>query len=476
MASANVFNVGSANQNQMLSANAAAGKTKADKSDKVAVFSTIMNANYSANPNVSNVMDRCSGSDMKNTDAASTDYEQYQYRDKQIDSKNPIIDKINNNSEEISNVQKDLVHTVAETLDIDDEKVVEAMEMLGMTAFDLLDSQKLAQLVQQIQNVDSPQELLLNPQFTDLMQKIQDVANDFMDTLEINENQFADLISQMELVENETVAEIPQVETPVMPERAEKVLVTVDVPDTDDTYLNQMERTVENTDTPQTVDVSKEAQSYEANEDAGAGSGEQLKQNEPTIQKESRTPEPTGEISFSVSEQMPQNVTTVSDVDTQYLSIDTMDLIEQIAENVKVNISQETTSMQMQLNPENLGKIYLEVSVKAGNIHAELAASDEAVRTALEAQVAELRASLNQAGLKVDSIEVTVASHEFERNLEQGQAREEQEGERQQEQASSRRRNISMSSLDELSGLMTEEETLAAQMMRDNGNSVDFTA
>ena len=42
--------------------------------------------------------------------------------------------------------------------------------------------------------------------------------------------------------------------------------------------------------------------------------------------------------------------------------------------------------------------------------------------------------------------------------------------------SSSRRRNISMSSLDELSGRMTEEETLAAQMMRDNGNSVDFTA
>lgn len=476
MASANVFNVGSANQNQMLSANAAAGKTKADKSDKVAVFSTIMNANYSTNPNVSNVMDRCSGSDMKNTDAASTGYEQYQYRDKQIDSKNPIADKIDSNSEEISNVQKDLVHTVAETLDVDDEKVVEAMETLGMTAFDLLDSQNLAQLVQQMQNLDSPQELLLNPQFTDLMQQIQDIANDFMNTLGINVNEFADLVSQMNLVENETVAEIPQVETTSIPEKTEEILPVVDVPNADDEYLNQMESVVENTDTPQTMDVSKEAQSYEANEDAGAGSGEQLKQNEPATQKESRTPETTGEISFSVSEQMPQNVTTVSDVDTQYLSIDTMDLIEQIAENVKVNILQETTSMQMQLNPENLGKIYLEVSVKAGNIHAELAASDEAVRTALEAQVAELRASLNQAGLKVDSIEVTVASHEFERNLEQGQEREEQEGERQQEQASSRRRNISMSSLDELSGLMTEEETLAAQMMRDNGNSVDFTA
>lgn len=32
-----------------------------------------------------------------------------------------------------------------------------------------------------------------------------------------------------------------------------------------------------------------------------------------------------------------------------------------------------------------------------------------------------------------------------------------------------------MSSMDELAGVMTEEESLVAQMMRDNGNSVDMT-
>ena len=478
MASANVFNVGSAKQNQMLSANVAAGKTKADKSDEAAVFSMIMNANYSTNPNDTNVMDQHSNSDAKNTDAVSANYERYQYCDKQIDSSNPIAEKINSNSEEISDVQKDLVHTVAVTLDVDDEKVIDTMQKLSMTAFDLLDSQNLAQLVQQMQNVDTPQELLLNPQFTDLMQKIQDVANDFMDTLDINENQFADLISQMDLVENETVIETPQVETIVMPEKTEEVLPTMDDgSNTDDEYLSWMESTVENTDTPQTVNLSQEEQSYEANEDTETGGSEQLKQNEPTVQRESSTPEATGKIAFSVSEQVPQqDVMAIQEANPEYLSIDTMDLIEQIAENVKVNISQETTSMQMQLNPENLGKVYLEVSAKEGSVHAEISASSEAVRTALEMQITDLRESLNQAGVKVDSIEVTVASHEFERNLEQGQTREEQEGERQQEQSSSRRRNISMSSLDDLSGLMTEEETLAAQIMRDNGNSVDFTA
>ena len=97
------------------------------------------------------------------------------------------------------------------------------------------------------------------------------------------------------------------------------------------------------------------------------------------------------------------------------------------------------------------------------------------VKEALEAQVATLRENLNQSGVKVDAIEVTVASHEFERNLDQNHKREEEEGAH-QEEMSKHRRNINLSSLDELSGLMTEEEQLVAQIMKDNGNSVDLTA
>ena len=104
--------------------------------------------------------------------------------------------------------------------------------------------------------------------------------------------------------------------------------------------------------------------------------------------------------------------------------------------------------MEMQLNPENLGKVYVNISSKEGMIHAQLAASNEAVRAALETQVADLRQNLNQAGVKVDAVEVTVASHEFEKNLEQNQESEKQQGERQQEQSGGRRRNLNLSSLD----------------------------
>jgi flagellar hook-length control protein FliK len=132
--------------------------------------------------------------------------------------------------------------------------------------------------------------------------------------------------------------------------------------------------------------------------------------------------------------------------------------------------------MEMQLNPENLGKIYLNVSTKEGMVNAQIAAQNEAVKEALETQIATLRENLNQAGVKVDAIEVTVASHEFEKNLEQNEHRGEQQQAEEADAQPAARRNIRMDSLDELSGLMTEEEILAAQIMKDNGNSVDLTA
>ena len=88
--------------------------------------------------------------------------------------------------------------------------------------------------------------------------------------------------------------------------------------------------------------------------------------------------------------------------------------------------------------------------------------------------MADLRENLNQAGIRVEKVEVTIASHEFERNLEQDAKGEQQHAEEQQKALKSRRTNLN--ELDELSGLMTEEEALVARMMAEQGNSVDYTA
>lgn len=156
--------------------------------------------------------------------------------------------------------------------------------------------------------------------------------------------------------------------------------------------------------------------------------------------------------------------------------IDTVDLIQQIARNVRVTISATTTSMEMQLNPQNLGKIYLNISERDGVIRAQIATQTETVRDALETQLVELRQSLNQQGIKVDAIEVSVATHEFEQNLEGNGKQEEQMHQQMEETKKQARKNLNLNEIDALSGLMTEEEQLVAQIMRDNGNQVDLTA
>lgn len=155
--------------------------------------------------------------------------------------------------------------------------------------------------------------------------------------------------------------------------------------------------------------------------------------------------------------------------------IDVADIIRQITEFSKMTVGAAETTLEMQLNPEHLGKIFLEVTAKEGSITARIMAQNEMVKEALETQLAELKQNMNQAGIKVDAVEVTIGSHEFEQGLEQDAKKEEQQAEEQEKLAKQTRR-IDLNALDELNGALSEEESLAAQIMADQGNSIDYTA
>ena len=88
-----------------------------------------------------------------------------------------------------------------------------------------------------------------------------------------------------------------------------------------------------------------------------------------------------------------------------------------------------------------------------------------------------LKENLNQQGVKVEAVEVSIGTHEFEENLEKDARQQEEQARQEEERAGQRhRRNIDLNDLDDISGLMTEEEELVARIMRDNGNNVDFKA
>lgn len=415
--------------------------------------------------------------DVSKVDSNSVDgsYNEFKYKESNIERKdvNPIKEKLDSSKDKIEDFEEQVVEKVSEVLEVDEEQLVETMEMLGFTPIDLLDPAKLAEVTVELTETVDSIELLTSDTFKALMMDLSEMVEELIDELELTPNQFDELVAMMEVAESvEITPELTEMieETVAKPDNDANLEMPIKSAEVEDTQeLETSEKTPEN-------EMTETVMSSEVKEDDAEteSSGFEFKQ-------EHKSDNESNEVvtHHVVTEQQvvegDYTVQVEPAVDS-YMSTDTVEIIEQIVEKVRTSVNSEISTMEMQLNPENLGKLYINISSKEGNVSAQIMATNDLVKEALENQMIELRENLSQAGIKVDALEVTVASHEFERNLEQDQSRQEQEGARQEEMSNNRRRNISINSLDDLAGLMTEEESLVAQMMLDNGNSVDLTA
>lgn len=176
-----------------------------------------------------------------------------------------------------------------------------------------------------------------------------------------------------------------------------------------------------------------------------------------------------------------QTITTENGVQTVFTRLtEALDMVKQIVEQIRVQISPDTTSMEMQLNPENLGKVSLNVSAKNGVVTAQMTVENDAVKAAVESQIVQLKESLNNQGLKVEAIEVSVETRSFERQEQNsGQGKQNAE-EIVEKQNTIRRRNINLREALAEGGIqeedLTEEELLTQKLMKAHGNTVDFMA
>lgn len=166
-----------------------------------------------------------------------------------------------------------------------------------------------------------------------------------------------------------------------------------------------------------------------------------------------------------------------------YISESTYDIIRQLADTVKIMKAEQFTQMEMQLHPASLGTVNVSLTTKGGMVTAEFITQNESVKAAIEAQAVQLRENLEQQGVKVEAIEVSVASHQMEKNLDQN-GQEQRSAERQETQRIQglRRRSINFNSFENGDELADEYDgaddatRIAMEMMSMNGASMDLLA
>lgn len=477
-------------QNGQIQNTASKAKSKAGKTSGIQqLFGDILGKANSGMINNGSAKEQFSDTKADNT------YSDIRFKDNSVPAarKSDINDKISDVVSQVDAKADNIKDIIKEQLDISDEEIESVMEQLGFTFMDLLDPQNLADFVSEIKGSLDLTDMIVDPDFQQLMLSMSSVKQEIAQVCDIDSEQMDEIISVMEPVtepdngssdENfgidisEIAENVSQSEEAVSEKIQDTDNQTDEMPATDDDIVTVV--------TDKTTDGSEAGQYADGNSDSADGNTEE-KAEEPDFAADQRKADilsekvsdnNAGKATFTVDNGI-RNVQTpetpFSAVSQASGKVDILDIIQQVTEQLKVSMTSDETSMEMQLNPENLGKIYVNVSQKNSQITAHMMVMNEVVREALESQLGNLRETLSQAGVKVDAVEVTVASHEFEQNLEQNSSKEQ----KQQEQSGSfksTRKNINMSSLDEMSGIMTEEENLVAQIMHDNGNSVDFMA
>ena len=528
-----------------------AKKMQEDNLEAAEAFAGVMNQTMDISGSYSeeSFSDR-SVSKISNTSSSYDSYDRYSYKSNRIENAetSSATEKFEESADVLEQSAEEIVETISDAYDVDEETVQNLLDEMGLQALDLLNPQNLVSFLVALTGAASGEQLLLDENFLKVMEMVNNLTENLMNQFDVDADGLQELITVMNVetkmssMENEEFLATEEVEKTPMEQSEiadntsdENTKVSMDKDVNKEVQTSEVtESVVEKTQTLEVAeevvegkvqipeDVKETIVSENSNgnvqsaehtatqtmvvEDMLVEETEQMTTSESSMQQ-ADMPEAvlgTAEKEFSFTEKRDNakehsffhqntdanqtvlpNPTVVNgnqtaDVPqmqfTQYLSADTVQIMEQIVQQMKVNVTTEMTSMEMQLNPENLGKIFVNITTEEGIVNAKFQATTEVVKEALEVQIATLRENLNQAGVKVDAIEVTIASHEFERNLEQNQHKSEEQTEEQTNITATKRRNITMSSLDELSGLMTEEESLVAQIMKDNGNTVDLKA
>lgn len=145
---------------------------------------------------------------------------------------------------------------------------------------------------------------------------------------------------------------------------------------------------------------------------------------------------------------------------------DTQNIMRQIMDYMKVQVKQGVSNLEMQLHPASLGTVQIQLVSKGGAVSAHFITENEAVKATLESQLVQLKESFAEQGVRVEAVEVSVQTHQFERNLDQGRGRQQEDSKK------TKNGRIRMTG----AAMAEEEEELPAEEMQINGSTVNYTA
>ena len=349
--------------------------------------------------------------------------------------------------EVLGTIVQNLIGQITETFSISEEELQGIMDDLGMTKMDLTDPASLNELLMNISGAQDSFALLTDENLYGNVKGIMNLQNE--------------LVGQAQEDLKLTYGEWQQTVAGIAQETVAEPVITVETDDTVNTAAGSQ------TGPTQEPEILKNQAAQNAQEEKAGDFGEKQEQ-AANGEHGNLLLQNLKEGNFLTQLQQTAQTEEAGQTDTQYI-------MRQIMDYMKVSVKPDSSDLEMQLHPQSLGTLHIQMAAKNGVVTANFITENETVKAALESQMVQLKENFTEQGIKVEAIEVTVQTHQFEQNLEQGR---DGSGSREAEAGVSKKRTrrINLNTAFAEEEPQTEEDRITADMMTANGNTVDFTA
>lgn len=300
-------------------------------------------------------------------------------------------------------VCEEIKNAVKEELNLTEEELALVLSNLGITVEDLLNPQNLAMLIANVNEVDITAVItddILTGQLKSLTGEIEIILNQTSTEFHIPVEKLIDNIKEEPVITEE------------QPDTAMEQEITDSLPKI--TVVNneatgeQVTITEHASHTEETVEVVKNPQNTSENPDTEMGDTSKGESN-------SNNENLAGNLISNLTESI-ESVMDSSSVTTGNTGVNAAKIVNQVIEAIRVNVNADTTSMELQLTPENLGKVNLTVATREGTLTATITVQNETVKAAVESQLIQLKEQMNNQGLKIKDVEVFVFAEQFDFN------------------------------------------------------------
>lgn len=346
-----------------------------------------------------------------------------------------------------------IINVIADALNANPDEIKGIINELDINLNALSDNQNVIKIVSKYLGINNPVNVLTNDEainaVKEINQSISEIINELKDEFAITDDGLKDLLSKIDTVrDTENIEDIINDETG-------NVDASDDIIKVSDENNNKINIDSENDNiVPEKTTVKNE-------ENANAGNNKEFNNDRESKSELYLNENGMESIVSNLKNTITDNILTEDGIADK--------IIKQITDDIRLYAKADTTSLEIQLEPETLGKVGITVTSKAGTITAQLVVQNEVAKEAIESQMATLKESFASQDIKVDAVEVTIASKEFEQNLDKGAGNSSEQNE------NKRRKHISTEELAEINGTATDKETSIDNVLKEMGTTVNYS-